>query len=193
MSTVEFDPADGFTVGTIGEPGHRVFMLQAFRGSLFQTWILEKEQVVAMARGGYELLSQIGEHEMTRELLGQGLLGAATPEFTDSMALKGDEPAFRIDGNTITMRFDQARNLIEVSFAEQVEILEDPLMEQVEPELGDSVTVSVWITPRQLAAFGIQGMKVVAQGRPICPLCGHPMDDDGHVCPASNGHNPRAR
>ncbi len=182
MSSVEFDPTDGFTVGAIGEPGHRVFMLQAFTGPLMQTWILEKEQVVAMARGGYELLSQIGEHEMTRELLGQGLLGASTPEFTDSMALKSDDPAFRIDGNTITMRFDQGRNQIEVSFAELIEA-----------EVGDPATVSIWITPRQLAAFGIQGMKVVAQGRPICPLCGHPMDEEGHVCPASNGHNPRAR
>lgn len=182
MSTIEFDPADHFTAGTIGEPGSRVFMLQASAGNLVQTWVLEKEHVAAMARGGYELLSQIGEHEMTRELLGKGVIGSTTPEFTDSMALRSDEPAFRIDGNTIVMRYDQDRDLIEVSFAEQTE-----------SELGSPTTVSVWVTPRQLAAFGIQGMKIVAQGRPICPLCGHPIDQEGHVCPASNGHNPRNR
>ena len=182
MSTIEFDPADLFTTGTIGEPGHRVFMLQATMGTLIQTWVLEKEHVAAMARGGYELLSQIGQHDMTRELLGKGVIGSSTPEFTDSMALRPDDPAFRIDGGTIVMRYDQQREMIEVSFAELTE------SEELTP-----ATVSIWVSPRQLAAFGIQGMKVVAQGRPICPLCGHPMDADGHVCPASNGHNPNAR
>jgi uncharacterized repeat protein (TIGR03847 family) len=182
VSTIEFDPADTFTTGTIGEPGNRIFMMQATMGPLIQTWTLEKEHVAAMARGGYELLAQIGEHEMTRELLGKGAIGSSTPEFIDSMALKPDEPAFRVDGNTIVMRYDQQRNMIEVTFAEMVETV-----------LGSPATVSIWVAPRQLAAFGIQGMKVVAQGRPICPLCGHPMDQGGHLCPASNGHNPSAR
>jgi len=30
--------------------------------------------------------------------------------------------------------------------------------------------------------------EVVAQGRPVCPLCGQPMDPDGHFCPRANGH-----
>ena len=181
---IEFDPADSFTAGAVGQPGRRVFMLQAGQGTRLYSWVLEKEQVVAMARASYELLSQIGEHEMTKELLGKGPLGASTPEFDQAMALKPDQPAFRIDGDTITMRYDDARNMIELTFRELTET-------EPEPELPASV--SLWITPRQLAAFGIQGMKVVAQGRPTCPLCGHPMEPDGHVCPASNGHNPRAR
>jgi len=32
--------------------------------------------------------------------------------------------------------------------------------------------------------------EVVAGGRPICPLCGRPMEPEGHVCPRSNGHTP---
>jgi uncharacterized repeat protein (TIGR03847 family) len=31
---------------------------------------------------------------------------------------------------------------------------------------------------------------VVAGGRPICPLCGLPIDPEGHVCPRANGHHP---
>lgn len=180
MSELEFDAADGFTAGAQGEPGSRIFMLQASKGTFVQTWILEKEQVVAMARAGYELLSQIGEHDMTRELLGRGLIGAASEEFAGAMALKQDDPAFRIDGTTITMRYDEPRNLVEIAFGELIE-----------PGTGTPAAVRILVTPRQLASFGIQGMKVVAQGRPICPLCGHPMGDEGHHCPASNGHNPR--
>lgn len=157
-------------------------MLQAVQGARVFSWVVEKEQVVAMARAGYELLSQIGEHGMTKELLGKGPLGASTPEFEQTMVLRPDQPAFRVDGDTITMRYDETRNLIEVHFSELV---------SAETELP--ATVRVVVTPRQLAAFGVQGMKVVAQGRPTCPLCGHPMEADGHVCPASNGHNPRAQ
>ena len=29
---------------------------------------------------------------------------------------------------------------------------------------------------------------LVAAGRPPCPICGQPLDPDGHVCPRSNGH-----
>ena len=30
--------------------------------------------------------------------------------------------------------------------------------------------------------------EVIAGGRPICPLCGAPIEAAGHVCPRSNGH-----
>ncbi len=179
---VELDPADSLTAGAVGQPGRRVFMLQAARGGQIYSWVLEKEQVVAMARASYELLSQIGEHEMTKELLGKGPLGASTPEFDAAMALKPDQPAFRIDANTITMRYEDDRHLIEIAFSELTDI-----------EIEMPASVRIVVNPRQLAAFGIQGMKVVAQGRPTCPLCGHPMDPEGHVCPATNGHNPRVR
>lgn len=179
---IELDPADSFTAGAVGQPGRRVFMLQAGRGGQIHSWVLEKEQVVAMARASYELLSQIGEHEMTKELLGKGPLGASTPEFDAAMALRPDQPDFRIDPGTITMRYEDERNLIAVSFSEEAD-----------PELGMPASVRIVVTPRQLAAFGIQGMKVVARGRPTCPLCGHPMDPEGHICPATNGHNPRVR
>ncbi|HXH21958.1 MAG TPA: DUF3090 family protein [Dehalococcoidia bacterium] len=32
--------------------------------------------------------------------------------------------------------------------------------------------------------------EVVAAGRKPCPMCGLPMDPDGHMCPRSNGHRP---
>jgi uncharacterized repeat protein (TIGR03847 family) len=178
----EFDPADRITTGAIGEPGERVFLLQASKGPTQQTWVLEKEQVVALGRGSYELLLQIGQEEMTRELLGTGPLASSSPEFTEAMALQPDAPAFRIDPQSMTIRYDEQRNMIEISFSELV------------TEEGDDPSiVQLWITPRQLAALGVQGMKVAAKGRPICPLCGNPMEPEGHKCPSSNGQNPRAR
>src|SRR6266536_1596185 len=37
-------------------------------------------------------------------------------------------------------------------------------------------------------AFAQRALKIVAAGRPPCPLCGLPLDTDGHVCPRQNGH-----
>ncbi|MEX2588289.1 MAG: DUF3090 family protein [Actinomycetota bacterium] len=179
---VEFEQVDRLTAGTVGEPGNRVFMIQVVAESVAYTWVLEKEQVVALARGAYELLSQVGQHEMTKELLGKGPLGASRPEFDQMMSLVPDEPAFRVDPTTITLRYEQERDLVQLVFAEYGE-----------SALADPAEVKIWVSPRQLAAFGVQGMKVVGQGRPICPLCGHPMEPEGHQCPGSNGHNPRHR
>ena len=33
-----------------------------------------------------------------------------------------------------------------------------------------------------------QGALVCARGRPTCQFCGNPLDPEGHVCPAMNGH-----
>ena len=34
-------------------------------------------------------------------------------------------------------------------------------------------------------------VRVVAAGRPPCPLCGGPLDASGHICPKRNGHHPQ--
>jgi len=31
-------------------------------------------------------------------------------------------------------------------------------------------------------AFAKRTREVVGAGRPMCPLCGEPMDPDGHTC-----------
>jgi uncharacterized repeat protein (TIGR03847 family) len=32
-------------------------------------------------------------------------------------------------------------------------------------------------------AFAKRTLEVVGAGRPLCPLCGNPIDETGHVCP----------
>jgi uncharacterized repeat protein (TIGR03847 family) len=44
------------------------------------------------------------------------------------------------------------------------------------------------LTRAQVAAFVTRARELVAAGRPPCPLCGGPLDPDGHVCPRTNGH-----
>jgi uncharacterized repeat protein (TIGR03847 family) len=40
----------------------------------------------------------------------------------------------------------------------------------------------------QARSFVLHASAVVEEGRPLCQLCGLPMDPSGHNCPASNGH-----
>ena len=45
----EFDEVDAFTVGAVGQPGQRVFLLQARRGATRVTVKCEKQQAAAIA------------------------------------------------------------------------------------------------------------------------------------------------
>jgi uncharacterized repeat protein (TIGR03847 family) len=51
---------------------------------------------------------------------------------------------------------------------------------------GDLLRVR--ISPETARAFSKRAQRVVAAGRPPCPLCGNPLDAEGHVCPRQNGH-----
>ena len=50
--------------------------------------------------------------------------------------------------------------------------------------LTAALLASVFVMP----ALAQGALKVVSAGRPPCPLCGLPLDTDGHVCPRQNGH-----
>jgi uncharacterized repeat protein (TIGR03847 family) len=55
-----------------------------------------------------------------------------------------------------------------------------------EPDGPDVLRVR--LTPEAAQAFAERARRVVAAGRPPCPLCGLPLDASGHICPRQNGH-----
>jgi uncharacterized repeat protein (TIGR03847 family) len=62
------------------------------------------------------------------------------------------------------------------------------------PELPDDDAVDgpdllrVRLTGATARAFAKRALSVVAAGRPPCPFCGLPIDQDGHICPRQNGY-----
>ena len=50
-------------------------------------------------------------------------------------------------------------------------------------------TVRVRLSADHCASLVAQLSEIVAQGRPLCPLCGASVDDGGHVCIRTNGHS----
>jgi uncharacterized repeat protein (TIGR03847 family) len=64
---------------------------------------------------------------------------------------------------------------------------EEEIEQPIVPEPED-FAVRFVISREQTRSFVLHALAVVSEGRPICQLCGLPMDPAGHKCPASNGH-----
>ena len=74
--------------------------------------------------------------------------------------------------------------------ADRILVLAEELVEE-----GDEggASARVLATREQVAALAAHGAEVVASGRPPCPLCGQPLDPEGHVCVRLNGHRSQSR
>jgi uncharacterized repeat protein (TIGR03847 family) len=70
--------------------------------------------------------------------------------------------------------------------AEDAATAEQTLLEDVE-EGPDALRVL--IEPGRARAFVDRARRVIAAGRPPCPLCGLPLDPAGHICPRHNGYH----
>ena len=55
-------------------------------------------------------------------------------------------------------------------------------------ELDGPDTLRVRLSVEHARAFVNRAVEVVAAGRLPCPLCGQPLDPQGHICPRRNGH-----
>jgi uncharacterized repeat protein (TIGR03847 family) len=196
--TFIFDSPDRFVAGTIGEPGHRTFFLQARHDRRVVSVSLEKTQVAVLAERLGRLLAELDRLGIAEDGGGTGPADVAPL----------DEPlneAFR--ATVLTLGWDGAaeRILIEARAAsdedddeEDEDADEDDLpdlegettLEALEaadddPEGPDLLRVR--LTADAARAFVRRAFEVVQAGRPACPLCGNPLEPTGHLCPRRNG------
>jgi uncharacterized repeat protein (TIGR03847 family) len=54
---------------------------------------------------------------------------------------------------------------------------------------GEQPTFRCLLSRGQARVLARKIERVVAGGRPVCPLCNMPMEPEGHTCPRSNGHH----
>jgi uncharacterized repeat protein (TIGR03847 family) len=166
----DLNPVDRITADAIGEPGHRVFYLQARKGSRLVTILCEKEQVSALAQAIDQVLLSLVNDDADAVV-------EPDPVLDRGMDLEYPlDPAFR--AGQVNLGYDQvSENLVIIAYELMAE--------------DDESTPSVarfWATPAQMRAFSIHTQDVVAAGRPICAMCGQPIDPEGHFCPRRNGH-----
>jgi uncharacterized repeat protein (TIGR03847 family) len=141
---------------------------------------LEKFQVTLLAERLGELLD-----EVLRRSGGEASVPAVAPtDLNDTEPL--DQPVeeeFRVGTMALAWDPDDERVIIEAQ-----EVTEDDEETEIGADEPVIAVLRVRITAGQARAFAERALRVVAAGRPPCPLCGLPLDSSGHVCPRQNGH-----
>ena len=98
----------------------------------------------------------------------------------------GGEPPGEIDDST-TNQFRLGR--VELGFDETVDSILINAFD-IQADEDDGPGLSMRLTRSQARALVRDAATLAAAGRPLCPMCGQPMDPGGHVCPEQNGHLP---
>jgi uncharacterized repeat protein (TIGR03847 family) len=168
--TIDLDPVTHITAGAIGQPGQRIFYVQARRGSRRVSLLCEKQQVGALAAAIDQLLEELAEKN-PRLATSDDLL------MTDMTLDEPLEPEFRI--GSMGLSYEAERDVV-VLIAQGISEEDDE----------DAPTARFAATRPQMRAMSIYATQVVLAGRPICGNCGRPIDPSGHFCPHRNGHAP---
>ena len=161
-------PVSRITTGVVGDAGRRVFILQARLNGAIVSWVIEKDQALALSRSLPKLLSDVQSEfpELAEPVI------AAEPNLELSEPL---EPEFRV--GSIGLGYDRLHDLV-------VLVLQDAAIDHfnnMEPS-DETGIIQVFTTRGQALLLGRQSEAVVAAGRPLCPNCGEPLDDFGHFC-----------
>ena len=176
MSKIEIDvdPCDHITSDAIGQPGQRVFYIQAFQAEKTYCVIIEKTQLQSLAVGVEQFLAEVARQNPNLE-------EASADYSEEQMRISPPvDPAFRV--GEIGLGYDQTRDRV-VLFVREVQ------REDQEDQEEDSGTVyRFWCTRSQLRQLARWGVEIASRGRPVCPQCGQPMEPGGHFCPKKNGH-----
>lgn len=162
-----------FTADYVGTPGKRTFFLQARGEEISHNFLLEKDQVDLLAEKFRELLLLIDARDP---------IAGAQPERDPALALEEvAEPEMRVGSMGLSYDDDADRLILFINPVEQE-------TEEDEPVVPEAEGVRLTLRRDQVRAFVLHAIAIVHEGRPICQLCGLPMDPEGHKCPASNGH-----
>ncbi|MCC9146833.1 MULTISPECIES: DUF3090 family protein [unclassified Arthrobacter] len=175
----EFEWPDRVVVGTVGVPGQRTFYLQVRTGKRIVSIALEKLQSAQLAEKIDEILDQL----MTVQ--GNPFhVPASTPlELVDNDDLEAVHEQFRAGVMSLGWDPTTAQLVIEAYPLDDVDEDDDGFLEDDDDETDDASEVLRVSMPVGTArAFAKRTREVVGAGRPICVICGQPIDADGHTC-----------
>ncbi|MBL8046409.1 MAG: DUF3090 family protein [Anaerolineales bacterium] len=167
----ELDPVSSITTGYIGQPGKRVFYLQAAREDQTVTLVIEKMQVDVLAQSIQQFMDELKEQFPN--------LPEATLNYRpERMHLRVPlDPAFRV--GQLGLGYDSDRDLI-LLVAQEV---------TTDERTDEEASVArLFATRAQMLTLAEHSKSIIKQGRPICAFCGQPVDPEGHFCPRRNGH-----
>ncbi|MBN6040148.1 DUF3090 domain-containing protein [Amycolatopsis sp. 195334CR] len=175
-----FRQPDRFVAGTVGEPGDRTFYLQASEDVRTISVTIEKQQVAVLAERLGSLLDEVA----TR--FGAEIPAETPDELVDAGPLSVPvEEEFRVGTMGLGWDAESSAVVIELLAVTEGEVDETVVLDDTE-EGPDAVRV--FLSPVAARAFAERADRVVNAGRKPCPLCGEPLDPEGHICPRQNGY-----
>lgn len=171
----DINPVNHIIADAMGEPGKRTFFIQGSNGSQLVSLVLDKEEVANLALSVLQLLEELdnksdtpSEESSTKRFL--------SPEHPI-------EPAFRI--GQLIIGYDEDEDMVWL-IAKAMVVTDSGVIR--DPEDDDIPAARFVATRSQMRAMSEHALDVVAQGRPICPLCNRPIDRSGHFCPRTDGN-----
>ncbi len=173
---IDYRPITHITADAIGPAGKRVFYLQAWQRDRSITLLIEKTQVQLLAVALERFLEEL--HQNHPQLSPE----SGDYDEQDMHMHPPIEPLFR--AGEMGLGYDEGEDLLILQVRELLEEEEG----QPEPKEEDARVVRLWCTRSQLKALSRWGLEMSARGRPTCPMCGEPIDAEGHFCPKGNGH-----
>lgn len=173
----DFSWPDRVVIGTIGVPGSRTFYLQVRTGAQIVSIALEKQQSALLAEKIDEILDQL----ITLEGNPFSVPTATPIELVDNDQLDAVQEQFRTGAMSLGWDPTTAQVVIEAYPITDVDAGDnDESRDQDDVEVPEMLLVRMPVGTAR--AFAKRTREVVGAGRPICPLCGHPINADGHIC-----------
>lgn len=171
----DFEDADSFATGAIGQPGDRTFYLQVRADGRIVSIKCEKQQVAALAEYLRTMLQDMPDTGAAIDPASASLVNPVEQDFVlGSVGLGVDRPNMRM--------VIQLEEMILVD--EDDEDIFD-LLDDDDDEI-DSTVVRVLVTPEQARAFCETADLFISAGRANCKWCGIAIDPSGHACPNFN-------
>jgi uncharacterized repeat protein (TIGR03847 family) len=167
----ELNPVSRIRAAAIGQPGKRVFYLQARGDDELVTLIVEKAQLQSLALAVEQLLAELQERFPE--------LSEVSPALDQrEMELEQPiDPLFRV--GEIGLGYDRELDQFVLETRELVTESTDP---------AEASVARFWCTRSQLHTLARWGLELAGRGRKLCGNCGEPIDPEGHFCPKRNGH-----
>ncbi|MGY3317204.1 DUF3090 domain-containing protein [Arthrobacter sp. TE12232] len=174
----EFSWPDRVVVGTIGLPGARTFYLQVRAGTQIVSIALEKQQSALLAEKIDDILDQL----ITVEGNPFSVPSSTPIELVDNDQLEAVQERFRTGAISLGWDPTTAQVVIEAYPITDVDADADDesLDEDGANEPEEMLLVRMPVGTAR--AFAKRTLEIVGAGRPTCPLCGYPIDADGHIC-----------
>lgn len=170
----DLNPVQHIVADAVGEPGKRTFYLQARSRSSRISLVMEKQEVNSLALSVLQLLEELeNQYPELPPASSRGL----EPELEMPI-----DPSFRVA--ELSIGYDESEDMI---WLIAKALVTNEVGSIIDPDEEEVPAVRFVASRGLMRAMSEHALEVISQGRPICPLCGRPIDRAGHFCPRSDG------